>query len=170
MKRTIEVINRMVSDGVITKYAIGGAVGATFFLEPVSTFDIDIFISYRDVPPGPILSLEKIYNYLKQLGYSSSGEHIEIEGWKVQFLPAPDALYEEAVDRAVETELDGVPTRIVSAEHLMAIALQTGRTKDFLRIEQFISDKVFDSGILGEILNKHGLMDKWTAFNQKFGS
>ena len=31
----IETINGMQADGVIDTYAIGGAVGATFYLEPV---------------------------------------------------------------------------------------------------------------------------------------
>ena len=33
MKATLTVINQMQTDGVIGKYAIGGAVGATFYLE-----------------------------------------------------------------------------------------------------------------------------------------
>jgi len=41
MKATLEVINRMRTDGVIGKYAIGGAVGATFYLEPSATLDIN---------------------------------------------------------------------------------------------------------------------------------
>jgi hypothetical protein len=32
MKNTLEVINQMQRDGVIGRYAIGGAVGATFYL------------------------------------------------------------------------------------------------------------------------------------------
>jgi hypothetical protein len=47
MKATLTVINQMQTDGVIGKYAIGGAVGATFYLEPVATLDIDIFISFQ---------------------------------------------------------------------------------------------------------------------------
>jgi len=44
MKATLEVINRMQVEGVIGEYAIGGAVGATFYLEPFATLDIDIFV------------------------------------------------------------------------------------------------------------------------------
>jgi hypothetical protein len=43
IKDTIAVINQMQADGVIERYAIGGAVGATFYLEPVATLDVDIF-------------------------------------------------------------------------------------------------------------------------------
>ena len=37
----------MRADGVIERYAIGGAVGATFYLEPVATLDVDIFITFK---------------------------------------------------------------------------------------------------------------------------
>jgi hypothetical protein len=170
MKETLEVINRMRANGVIGQYAIGGAVGATFYIEPAATFDIDIFLSFQDLPPSSFISLDKIYNYLRPLGYLAQGEHIMIEGWKVQFLPAPDALCEEALEEAVETDLDGVPTRVMRAEHLMAIALKTGRAKDFWRIEQFVSDHIFDAGELARILEKHGLVDQWKAFNRKHDS
>jgi hypothetical protein len=35
----LKVINRMKADGVIQSYAIGGAVGATFYLEPIRTLE-----------------------------------------------------------------------------------------------------------------------------------
>lgn len=37
IKEVIVTINQMQADGVIERYAIGGAVGATFYLEPVAT-------------------------------------------------------------------------------------------------------------------------------------
>jgi hypothetical protein len=42
MKATLAVINQMQAVGVIGRYAIGGAVGATFYLEPSATLDIDV--------------------------------------------------------------------------------------------------------------------------------
>src|SRR5258706_10672269 len=45
VKATIQAINQMQADGVIGKYAIGGAVGATFYLEPAATLDVDIFVT-----------------------------------------------------------------------------------------------------------------------------
>lgn len=38
--QVISVINQMEADGVVERYAIGGAVGATFYLEPVATLDV----------------------------------------------------------------------------------------------------------------------------------
>ena len=58
MKATLEMINRMQSDGVTGKYAIGGAVGATFYLEPLATADVVMFVM---LPTGPGSSLLSIY-------------------------------------------------------------------------------------------------------------
>lgn len=44
VSEVIATLNRMTADGIIERYAIGGAVGATFYLEPVATLDIDIFM------------------------------------------------------------------------------------------------------------------------------
>jgi hypothetical protein len=43
-------INQMQADGSIQRYAIGGAVGATFYLEPVATLDVDVFVNSRQMP------------------------------------------------------------------------------------------------------------------------
>lgn len=43
IREVITTINQMQADGVIERYAIGGAVGATFYLEPIATLDVDIF-------------------------------------------------------------------------------------------------------------------------------
>ena len=59
----IRVVDQMVADGVIERYAIGGAVGATFYLEPVSTLDVDIFIELH-ATPGSVL-LDPIFRYLR---------------------------------------------------------------------------------------------------------
>lgn len=42
IKEAISVINRMQADGVVERYAIGGAVGATFYLEPVSAVALHV--------------------------------------------------------------------------------------------------------------------------------
>ena len=168
MKATLEVINRMKTDGIIGKYAIGGAVGATFYLEPAATLDIDVFVSLPKTPGSSLLTLAPIYEHLKTLGYKTEGEYIVIEGWPVQFLPPSDALGEEALAQAVETEAEGAPTRVMTAEHLVAIALQTGRAKDFNRILQFIESGVLDAAKLDLILHQHGLVAKWEKFGNKF--
>ena len=47
IKEVIAVVNQMQADGVIERYAVGGAVGATFYLEPVATLDVDIFTAFK---------------------------------------------------------------------------------------------------------------------------
>ncbi len=167
MKETLDVIRRMRAEGVIGSYAIGGAVGATFYLEPMATMDVDVFVSFGKKDSG-LISLTPIYSYLKSGGYSLRGEYVIIGGWTVQFLPSADALGEEAVAEAVETDVEGTPTRVMTAEHLVAIALQLGRAKDHARILQFIEAGVLDTGKLDSILARHGLTARWTSFDRRF--
>ncbi|MGB9086409.1 MAG: hypothetical protein WCC46_17400, partial [Terriglobales bacterium] len=148
MKATLEAINQMQTDGVIGKYAIGGAVGATFYLQPAATLDVDIFVTLPTSPGGLLLSLAPIYDYLKSRGGVVEDEYIVIGGWPVQFLPPSGELEREAVAESVSTEVEGVNTWVMTAEHLIAIALRTGRPKDHNRILQFIEQDAVDRGKL----------------------
>jgi hypothetical protein len=168
VKVTLEAINRMQADGVIGKYAIGGAVGATLYLEPAATLDIDIFVVLPVVPGSSLLTLAPLYDYLKGRGWKVRDEHVVIDDWPVQFLPPSDDLEEEAIAAAVETTVQGVPTWIMSAEHLVAIALRTGRSKDHIRILQFIEQAAVDRRKLDDVLVRNGLVAKWKQFEHKY--
>jgi hypothetical protein len=168
VKATLQAINQMQADGVIGKYAIGGAVGATLYLEPAATLDVDIFVTLPTVAGGFLLSLAPIYDYLKARGYTVQDEHIVIHDWPVQFLPPSNALEEEAVEEAVQTTAEGITTWVISAEHLVAIALQIGRSKDHIRVLQFIERNAVDRGKLQEIIQKHGLDARWKEFERKY--
>ncbi len=167
MKATLELINQMQADGVIGNYAIGGAVGATFYLEPSATLDVDIFV-VLPVGRGGLLSFSPIYEYLKARGCAEREEHIVIGDWPVQFLAPRDALEEEAVADAVVATVEGVETRVMPAEHLVAIALRTGRAKDHARIVQFIEQDAVDRMKLSGLFERHGLLPKWTAFQRNY--
>ncbi len=86
----------------------------------------------------------------------------------MQFLPAADALDREAITEAVRTEVEGVPTRVMKAEHLVAIALRTGRAKDYARIVQFIEQGAVNTNGLKAILDRHGLTQRWQQFERKY--
>jgi hypothetical protein len=101
------MINGMLNDGVIGKYAIAGAVGATFYLEPLATADVGIFVMLPTAAGGSLLTLAPIYDYLKARGCRVEGERIVVGDWPVQFLPAHGALEQEALAQAVETEVEG---------------------------------------------------------------
>ena len=168
MKETLELINRMQADGVIDRYAIGGAVGATLYLEPAATLDVDIFVRLRRNTGTLLISLAPIYDYLKHRGGRAEGEHIVIGGWPVQFLPVSTTLEEEGLREAVETDVEGIPAWVMRAEHLVAIALQTGRSKDHARILQFIEQNAVNCDELEHIVEAHGLAPKWEKFKTRF--
>lgn len=155
----------MVENGVIEQYAIGGAVAAIFYVEPINTSDLDVFFSTKD--PGSDLGV-LAPKYLSDLGYEAQGETIEIEGWLVQFLPVFNPLVEEALEQAKEIEFERTTTRVMTSEHLVAIKLQTGRLKDQARIQQFLEHKVVDRAGLAAILERHNLTDKWNEFERDY--
>jgi hypothetical protein len=167
VKETLEMINQMQVDGVIGKYAIGGAVGAIFHLETFYTADLDIFVMLPTAPGSSLLSLTPIYAYLRARGCRVEGERIVIDDWPVQFLPPHGALEQEALAEAIETDYDGIPTSVLSAEHLVAIALQTGRAKDYARIAMFLEQDAVNRKKLHSILLQHGLLPKWERFESK---
>lgn len=170
MKETLEVINEMQAAGVIQKYAIGGAIGASFYLEPTSSLDIDIFLSFDGIGGSPLAPLQPIYDYLKRPPFNAEvkGEHLFLKGWLIQFLPAEDDLNKEALAAAIQTEIRGVKTWVMTAEHLIAIALRLGRKKDEARVERFIEIGEYDQIKLEDILRRYGLFDKWKLISDKF--
>ncbi|MGH9967483.1 MAG: hypothetical protein ACREBG_06575 [Pyrinomonadaceae bacterium] len=157
----------MVEDGVLEQYAIGGAVAAIFYVEPINTNDLDIFFSATSIGSN-LAVLAPLYRYLSDLGYSVQGETIDIEGWPVQFLPVFNPLVEEALEQAKETEFERTTTRVITSEHLVAIMLQTGRLKDYARIQQFLEHKVVNRRRLNSILRRHDLVKKWSAFENDY--
>lgn len=164
----ISVINQMEADGVITRYAIGGAVGATFYLEPVATLDVDIFVAFRHQPDQIVVNPRPIFDYLTARGGVVEGEYIVLAGWPVQFLPATSPLVEEALAEAVTVDVEGTPARVFTAEHLAAIALQTGRAKDHARLLQFIEAAAINAERFQSLIGRHGLLDRWQAFERRF--
>lgn len=168
MKATLEIINEMQRDGVIGQYAIGGAVGAIFYLEPSATFDVDIFVMLPTTAASSLVNLTPIYEYLTARGCKVDGPHIVVGDWPVQFLPPSDDLESEALAEAVAAEVKGVRTRVMTAEHLVAIALRTGRPKDHVRILQFLEQDVVDRDKLKAVLTRNRLTAKWEEFKRKY--
>lgn len=165
MKLALEVVNSLEREGIIGRSAIGGAMAAVFYTEPVSTFDVDIFIAFQASPSG-LISLAPLYKALTQKGFLVVGEHVEIGGAPVQFLAAYNALIKEALEKAVEILYEGITTRILSPEYLIAIALQTGRPKDKIRVEMMLAQAKPDMALLEELLQRYGLKGiwkKWTS-------
>jgi hypothetical protein len=60
--------------------------------------------------------------------------------------------------------VNGVLTRVFTAEHLAAICLQVGRPKDHDRVIRFVEAGVLDAEVFEAILGRHDLTEKWNKF------
>lgn len=160
MEKTIAVLNEMIRQGVISRYAIGGGIGALFYIEPFETHDLDVFI---DAPEkGRLVTLEPVHEYLRRKGYHMEEDLFSVEGVVVQFLPITPGLVDEAAAGAITHSVGAEQARVMSPEHLLAIMVQLGRpAKDLPRIASFLDQAPIDRGRLGEILKRHGLTERW---------
>ena len=64
MKETFAVLNQMVADGAIENYALAGAVGAMFYVEPFSTRGIDVLVATAE-PKGKLIAELPGWKYLR---------------------------------------------------------------------------------------------------------
>jgi len=166
MKKVFALLNQMVRDGVLENYAVAGAIGAMFYVEPFSTQGIDVFVM---MPENRIVIELPGLDYLKARGYTEfRNEGIVIEDWPVQFLPATTELEREAYLNAEYSKLDEVPVRVALAEHLVAIMLKVGRPKDLARIQMFLSQDAVKIDKLKDVIQRHGLTEKWADYKRKF--
>jgi hypothetical protein len=168
IREVIEIINRMQADGIIDRYALGGAVGAMFYLEPFSTLDVDVFIELHASQGSLVVDPSPIFQYLKKRGCVMEGQYVVIADSPVQFIPPGSPLTDEALKEAVEKDVQGTPARVFTAEHLAAIALQVGRVKDKLRLLQFIQAEKLDMARFQSIVGRNQLGEQWREFQQQF--
>jgi hypothetical protein len=171
VKRTIEVLNELEKEGVFSRYAIGGAMGAIFYTEPFLTFDLDVFVvHYFEENEHDVQGCRRV-DCIGRVASRPIDREIEsqcvaIEGVPVQFLPAYNSLIEEALMQARETDYEGVPTRVLKAEYLIAICLRTGRSKDRARVAMLREQAQLDMDLLAEILKRYELVDKWMLWTE----
>jgi len=167
MKKTIEVINGLREERLIKDYAIGGAIGVLRWVEPFFTRDLDIFIIPSREPKGKVIDLSPIYGYLKKKGYDEwTGQWIMIEGIPVEFIPAEN-LAKESVTNAQEIEFEGVKTKVIIPEYLIALLLKVGREKDIRKIKMLLEQAKVDRKKLNEILVRYDLDSKFKSFMDK---
>jgi hypothetical protein len=144
---------------LVERYAIGGAMAAFFYAEAVVTEDLDAFVLIKT--SGGLITLTPIYEFLKQRGATEEREHLWLAGTLVQLIPVYDALTEEAVREAVDKTVGQTKTRVMCVEHLIAIALKTGRAKDSARIALLLEGAEVDQSRLRDILSRHDLQSRW---------
>lgn len=168
MKKTLAVLNELQKGGFIEAYAIGGGIAVLFYVEPIFTSDLDIFCLIPATKEGTIISLSPIYSFLKNRGYEVHKEQVIIEGVPVQFIPAYNDLVEDAIKDAREIDYEGLKTKVVSLEHLLAIMIQTNRPKDRERIFLILDEVKVKQGVFNRILKKHGLANKWQEIKKTY--
>lgn len=177
IRTAIGVIRQLVEDGVISQYAVAGAIAALNYIETSTTEDIDILVSITSFEsrPSGLLLLTPIDTALERMGYSERTDvGYKIGDWPVQFLPVASALDEEALERAIEVpiEIAGNPpptARLLRAEYVVATAAKLGRFKDYARIEAFLEQKAVNLSALKDVLIRHALMDRWDDYCKKAG-
>ena len=150
----LRAANELAGAGLIEDWALGGALAAIYYVEPFTTYDADIFFIPAD--KGLTAGIPAIYAHLQTQGWQVEREHLLVRGFPVQFLAA-SGLTEEAVREAERIQFEGVPAKVFSAEHIVAIAASVGRQKDKARIEQMLQQADLDKTRLETILQRHKL-------------
>lgn len=170
MQAVCDVLEQLLSEGILDRYAIGGATAAGFLGEPLATRDIDVFVYLEPVPGRLPVSLDPVFHRLEELGFREFDEEgLLIHGIPVQFLSASPGLETEAVEGASVLEWEGHRLRVMTPEHLAAIALVVGRPKDRARVVYLVSLPAFDREHFGEILSRHALEDRWISWSTALG-
>ena len=81
----------------------------------------------------------------------------------MQILTDANELLAEAIRDAAAVTFGDVPTRVFRAEHLVAVALQTGRRKDYLRASIFVELGAVSAERLLDVLKRHGLVERFES-------
>lgn len=162
MKKTLEIINDLKEKGLVRDYAIGGAIGALRWVEPFFTYDLDIFIiPAQETKNKELILFTPIYDYLAANDYNEwKGQWIMIEGIPVEFIPA-EGLARESVENAVDIDFEGVKSKVMIPEYLIAMFLKAGRDKDIIKIKMLLEQTSINKEKLNEILIKYNLHQKF---------
>jgi hypothetical protein len=141
-------------------------VGASFYIDALQTEDVDAFVFLPGPSQGLVL-LTSVYEALLSLGGVAEREYVRFGEWPLQILTDANTLVGEAIREASDVDFDGVPTRVFRAEHLCAIALQTGRAKDYLRVSMFLEQNAVDRDKLSDVVRRYGLAEQLARFVER---
>jgi hypothetical protein len=166
VKEVAILLTDMVQTGVISNYAVFGAVAQMRYTEAVATLDAAILVAVPQ--PESLDVLSPIYTFCRKRGYLPEGEAIRVGDWPVQFIPAFSPLTEAAMRDAETGDIDGVPLRVVRADYLAVIALSVGRAKDMARIVALREAGAATDTAIEELAARHGLSPAWKTFQERF--
>src|SRR5215471_4554769 len=150
-------LNALKETGLVRDYAVGGATAVLFYAEPARTYDVDVFVLLATSQSSGLVSRTSLYEWARTRGFALDAEHILVHGVPVQFLPAHNALAEEAVVSARALDYEGVTVRVIDPEHLAALAFQAGGSRRRQRAWQLLETGGADRQRLRNLLATHGI-------------
>lgn len=134
LEKALRILNRLKRTRLIRDYAIGGGYAVNYYLEPILTYDLDIYVLMDE--DQEFCALDR---YFTREGYEIENVYIMIEGMPVQFLPTYiHPVLDEAVKKAKKIRFGGVTTKVLNAEHLIATLLMAFRPKDKMVIPSLL--------------------------------
>jgi hypothetical protein len=77
-------------------------------------------------------------------------------------------LTQEALEQAETNDFEGVPFRVVRADHLAVIALSASRAKDYAWVLGLLESGSVSREQIARLAARHGLADAWTRFQARF--
>jgi len=148
------------SEGALEQYAVVGAIAALFYVEAAPTFDLDVAVLVPQEPGAALFSLEPLYRALATRGFRAEGAHVPMLGVPVQFLPGDRGLWREVVESARVLDYDGVPVRVATPEHLVAMAFEAPEGRRLERARALLQLDDLDGAALAAILTRHGIPNR----------
>lgn len=148
IKDVLIVLNTIKDEGIIGGYAICGGYACAFHGIEMPTYDLDVLAILRSDA-----DFHRLYDYFRKQNARIEDVYIYISDMPVQFLPNfISPLHQDAIDKAIEVQFEGVTSKFVSLEYLVVLLLTAYRNKDKIRIQSLL-DKA-DKNLILEIIRR----------------
>jgi len=135
IKDVLITLNNLVKLGIIKDYAVGGGYAVMYYDIPVTTYDLDVLV----ILPSED-DFHKLYEHFRRNGNKIEDVYIFIGDMPVQFLPNYiSPLFNSAIEESNVIEFEGVSSKFVSMEYLIALLLTSFRPKDKIRIGSLLN-------------------------------
>jgi predicted nucleotidyltransferase len=160
--KVIHILDKLKTENKLKSYAIFGAVGASYYMEPVYTNDVDIIV-FSESDSDYII----IWNELKKYAQKIETFGFRIDNTEVQIFPSTiSSLFQDSLKTAKNIKVDGTFVRVVDKEHLILLFLSAGRQRD--KFKASILLETADLKYLKSLLERFDKDDKIKNTIKKF--
>jgi len=157
MIEVLRTLNQLKRTGIINDYAIGDAHAVAYYLEPLVTYDLDVFVLVETDH-----DFYTLRSYLKRV--KIRGAHTIIDDIPVHLLPGTlHPFINEAVKTAKKIRIKGMGTKVLTVEYLIVSLLMAFRLKDKMAIPDLI--ELANKKKLKSLVNRFS--DERTPLNQR---